>query len=349
MDEIGFIDPDLGRPSGGATYNDAVCAAWPTDAPPLQRTRIPLPPGRPREDVAADLAAAIRGHAVSVVDGLLGSEHPDVLSESHTAGHRVVLLLHMPRPAEGGLSPDERERLAALEAAALDAVAAVLAPSRWAARDLLDRYGAGDPRGRGRLRVAVPGAHPAPLAHVHEPPCLVQLGAIGPLKNQLLTAQTAAACADLDFRLRLVGPVVDEAYAAQIATVLAPLGARASLEPAVEGLARDELLDAASLLVSVATRETYGLVVTEALARGVPAVVGRGTGAEEALMAGGGIPGGAVATDDPAELTAVLRAYLTGAARRERWQEAARAASERLPGWESTARTIAQACLATGR
>ncbi|XVX20390.1 glycosyltransferase family 4 protein [Actinomycetota bacterium] len=337
MGDIGFVDPELGRPSGGATYNDEVYAAWPVDAPPLTRTRIPLSPHRSRDEVAGDLAAALDAREVSVVDGLLGCEHPDVVASAEQSGHRVVLLVHMPRPAEGGLTPAERERLTALEARAISAASAVIAPSHWLADDLQRRYGRGD------VVVATPGVRPAAPAPRQDPPVLVQLGAVGPLKNQLLTARALRACAYLPFRLRFVGPVVDERYAAELLDTLAPLGARASLEPPVGLSARDELLAGASLLLSVATQETFGLVITEALARGVPAIVGRGTGAEEALALGGGIPGCAVPTDDPAGLTEALRAFLADAGLRGQWGDVARDARERLPSWASTARAIAGA------
>lgn len=53
------------------------------------------------------------------------------------------------------------------------------------------------------------------------------------------------------------------------------------------------------------------MTVSEALARGIPAIVERDTGAEEALAACGNTPGAAVATDEPAELAVMLRALLT--------------------------------------
>ena len=53
------------------------------------------------------------------------------------------------------------------------------------------------------------------------------------------------------------------------------------------GQALDQKWDTADLLVLTSRIETYGLVVVEALARGIPAVVSAGTGAVEALQEGG--------------------------------------------------------------
>lgn len=336
----GLVEPALGRPSGGSAYDAAVARAWPSSAGGLER--LPVPVGV--ASTAAQLEAALRTHPVSVVDGLLGCEHPEVLAAVRAAGHRVVLLVHLPRPEDVGLAGAERERLARLEREAVHAADAVVVPSHWAARDLQTRYGRRD------LVVARPGATTGPVAPEHDPPVLLQLGAVGPLKNQLLTVRALASGPPLDVRLRVVGPVVDEAYARELtaASALLPEGT-VSVEPATVGAARDAVLAGADLLLSVAHRETWGLTVTEALARGVPAVVGRGTGAEEALAAGGSppdaLPGAAVSTGDPDELGALLRAYATDPGLRRRWRGAARTARAGLPGWAATARTVAAACL----
>lgn len=72
------------------------------------------------------------------------------------------------------------------------------------------------------------------------------------------------------------------------------------------------------------------MTVTEALARGIPAIVGRDTGAEEALAAGGNTPGAAIATDEP-ELAVMLGALLTDPDLRNQWRERARIARAALP------------------
>ncbi|QLQ14718.1 MAG: glycosyltransferase [Micropruina sp.] len=85
------------------------------------------------------------------------------------------------------------------------------------------------------------------------------------------------------------------------------------------------------------------MVVTEALAHGVPAIVGRGTGAEEALRSGGGMPGASVDPDDPDELAALLRRWLTDSALRADWRTQALAGRQRLRGWPQAAQEFADA------
>ena len=74
----------------------------------------------------------------------------------------------------------------------------------------------------------------------------------------------------------------------------------------------DRSYAAADLMVLASRAETYGMVVTEALARGLPVVAADVGGVTEALGHGAdGIrPGLLVPPDDPAALGAALRAWL---------------------------------------
>ena len=85
-------------------------------------------------------------------------------------------------------------------------------------------------------------------------------------------------------------------------------------------------------------RETYGMVVTEALARGLPVVAAEVGGVPEALGRDrdGVAPGLLVPPDDPAALGAALRAWLGDAALRQRLRRAARERRAALPGWSTT-------------
>ena len=79
------------------------------------------------------------------------------------------------------------------------------------------------------------------------------------------------------------------------------------------------------------------MVVTEALARGVPAIVTDVGGVREALGHGGLL----VAPDDPAALAAALRDWLGDAELRARLRVAARERRESLPRWAATTSVIA--------
>lgn len=317
--DVAFVLPRLDRPSGGNTFNARVLQHWPD-----------RPPERELASTAAELAAAVRRHRVCVVDGLLATTWPQEFAAAVHDGHRLVLLLHMTQ----GEDASWRDEHTAVRAAS-----ALVVPSRHTAGILARRYGRHD------AVVAVPGARTAVLSDQHEPPTVLQVGALGPLKNQLLTVQALLSCADLDVRLHLVGPVVDDAYAQRVLEQATELGpGRVRIDGPLSGEALAMAYAGADVLVSVATNEAYGLVVTEALSHGIPALVGRGTGAVEALHAGGGLPGARVSTNDPAELATTLRRWATDPGLRSRWRRDARAAATNLPSWSSTARRLADLC-----
>ena len=88
----------------------------------------------------------------------------------------------------------------------------------------------------------------------------------------------------------------------------------------------DRSYAAADVLVLASRAETYGMVVTEALARGLPVVAAEVGGLPEALGHGadGMRPGLLVPPGDPAALGAALRAWLGDAGLRRRLRRAAR-------------------------
>jgi glycosyltransferase involved in cell wall biosynthesis len=106
----------------------------------------------------------------------------------------------------------------------------------------------------------------------------------------------------------------------------------------------DRSYRAADLLVLASRAETYGMVVTEALARGVPVVATDVGGVTEALGHGsdGLRPGLLVPPDDPAALADALRSWLSDAELRERLRQAARKRRDSLPTWSATASALAE-------
>jgi glycosyltransferase involved in cell wall biosynthesis len=109
------------------------------------------------------------------------------------------------------------------------------------------------------------------------------------------------------------------------------------------GSALERAYAAADLLVLPSHAETYGMVVTEALARGTPVIASDVGGVSEALGHGrnGTRPGLLVPPGDPAALAAALRAWLGDAGLRQRLRRAARERRETLRGWPATTSVIA--------
>ena len=100
---------------------------------------------------------------------------------------------------------------------------------------------------------------------------------------------------------------------------------------------------AADLLVLASQAETYGMVVTEALARGLPVLAAEIGGVTEALGHGedGTRPGLLVPPGDPAALAAALRTWLGDADLRRRLRGAARERRASLCRWPDTTSVLA--------
>jgi glycosyltransferase involved in cell wall biosynthesis len=99
----------------------------------------------------------------------------------------------------------------------------------------------------------------------------------------------------------------------------------------------------ADLLVVPSRAETYGMVVTEALAAGVPVLATAVGGVPEAVgRTASGVPGLLVPPDDSAALVAALARWLTDAGLRCRLRGAALHRREALPDWRWTGECISR-------
>jgi glycosyltransferase involved in cell wall biosynthesis len=177
----------------------------------------------------------------------------------------------------------------------------------------------------------------------------VTVGAVTPVKGADRVLAALVAVADLDWTWTCVGAAdVDPAFASALRSEVegAALGDRLRWTGA---LAPDRVagqLAAADLLVVGSRVETYGMVVGEALARGIPVLVPPVGGLSEALGAtrDGRRPGLVAARDDLDALAASLRAWLSDADLRERTRAAAVARrAEGLPAWAETTAVVEKA------
>lgn len=134
---------------------------------------------------------------------------------------------------------------------------------------------------------------------------------------------------------------------------------RVTVTGAVTGRRLDDLWHATDLLLMPSLVETYGLVVTEALARGIPAFVSRDTGAAEAL-AGRPVDQDAPDEDgaepddlagrlldprDPEAWASALVRWLSDPIERARFRTLAANRRTSLNPWSGTAAVMARAAL----
>lgn len=330
--------------TGGFIYDRTICdrlagRGWQVD-------RLVLPEGWPAAtpEMTAAAEAALAGlpdGRLTVVDGLAAGVLDAELAR-HAGRLRLVCLVHHPLAEETGLRPAERERLAASERAALAQMRRVLTTSQVTADSLAAHYGV-EPE---RLAVVAPGVEAAALAEgsddgtVH----LLCVATLTPRKGHVVLLEALAGLTDRPWRLSLAGsadraPDYAEALHAQAEAL--GLTERVAFLGEVGEAELATLYHAADLLVLPSFHEGFGMVVVEAVARGVP-VLASGAGAlVEALPPGAGrlvAPGDILAwrtnlaalLDDPRRL-----AELADGARRARpdlwtWDQAADAFAAEL-------------------
>jgi glycosyltransferase involved in cell wall biosynthesis len=342
---LGFVTWDRDEPTGGNVYNRALITELRALGIDIQLHKLagPWPDGDATTHLM--LARALRAAPASLVDGIVASGSPDVVGAAVESGHAVTIVVHLPISDELSLMPAERQRYALLESQAVHAASGVLCSSRWAAAELNRRYGRDD------IGVAIPGVSPAAVAHGSRdsgPPRFLSVASLTPTKDQLTLVRALTQLADLPWTADLIGSDrTDPGYAAQLRTEIAAAGLaeRVMVPGILAGQALNQKWDTADLLVLTSRIETYGLVVVEALARGIPAVVSAGTGAVEALQEGATAdsaetPGTAVRAGDPESLAVVLRKWLTEPMLRHSWRQAALARRDTLPGWQQTAAAV---------
>lgn len=336
------IPGDLSLPTGGYGYDRRVLALLPQHG--IEPRVLALPGSFPFPD-AADLEDTKRAldsvapDEVLLIDGLAWGACPKALAQRVRAP--IVALCHHPLALETGLTPAQADALRASEIAALAHAAQVVVSSAATRATLVREYGVD----ADRILVAEPGVDPAPPARGSGGPgvALLAVGSIVPRKGYDVLTQALAGLADLDWTLTVVGaldraPATVEAVRAQIAAV--GLSGRMTLAGAVSDATLAALYDRADLFVLASRYEGYGMVLTEALARGLPLVATAGGAAADTAPDAAALK---VPPDDALALRAALERAISDPALRAGLAAGARAAAPRLPSWDATAATVALA------
>ena len=252
-----------------------------------------------------------RDGALVLADGMLVAQDPagalDVAERC-----RLVVLAHM----DWGRARD-----------VLEEAHAVITTSRHT-RDVLDLP-------EERVHVVRPGVDPAPPARGGG---LLAVGAVVPGKGHDVLVRALARLDDLAWTCTVVGALdVEPDHVARL-----PRHDRVSFTGPLRGRGLDRAYAAAGLLVLPSRHEAYGMVVTEALARGIPVVASDVGGVREALgTTSGGYPGLLVPPDDDAALAEALRLWLTDPVLRARLRRWAGDRRTRLAGWSTTVAGVA--------
>lgn len=332
--------------TGGYIYDKRIIAelrqlGWRIDLCSLSE-QFPHPDAAVLAASYATLAALPRGVPV-VMDGLALGALPEI-GRYLGPDRPLVALIHHPLAMEKGLSPQRTEELRASEKAALTAATQVITVSATTAALLTNDYGIEI----SRIKVVPPGTDPAPLAHGSRDGVvtLIAVGSVVPRKGFELLIAALAQLPTLPWRLTIIGDLTRDAESAarlRAAIREAGLQDRVRLMGVVSDATLAALYDESDVFVLPSYYEGYGMVFTDAVARGLPVIATTGGAIPESLPAGTGI---LVTPGDVPALTSALRDMIGQPELRAQHAAASRRAADHLPRWPLSAQLFGQAVAA---
>jgi glycosyltransferase involved in cell wall biosynthesis len=347
-----------GKPTGVGRFLSRLLAAW--ERLPeareheyllyVPRSVLPLPPGLPLQLRVVPGSSGTWWEQVRLA-AAVRRDRPDVLfspaySAPLAAGVPLVVALHdvsfVAHPE--WFPPRSRIRRRLLAVLSARRAAAVFTISRFSRSEIIARLGV--PAGRVRVVPLAPG-DPAPRRPAAREPMVLFAGSIF---NRRHVPELIAACGRLaaghpDLRLEIVGedrtyPRQDLAAAARASGLDDRLAFRAYLPD--DELAA--LYERASVFAFLSDYEGFGLTPLEALAAGVPLVLGDTVVAREVC----GESAAYVPTGEVAAIAAALESVLYDAATRARLLGAAPATLARY-SWERVGRETLSVLLDAAR
>ncbi len=340
MTQVAFAIPgDINLPTGGYAYDRRVLALLPSLGIDVRHLVLP---GTYPQPSAADLAetrrllAAVPSDAVLLIDGLAYGAMPADLVRSFDL--KIVALVHHPLCLEAGLGEQRQAELRALETAALALAQHVVVTSAATAKTLTADFAVP----MANITVAQPGTDAAPRAKgTGSPLQLLAVGSVVPRKAFDVLVRALMPLAGLSWRLTIIGAMdrsVEGLNALSIAIAESGLKDRITLA----GPADQDRLNAhyasADIFVMPSLYEGYGMVLAEAMARGLPIVCTTGGAAADTAPDAAALK---VAPGNIGALSAAIGRLLRDAALRASMGDASWAAAQNLPRWDQTARTIA--------
>ncbi len=338
---LSFLLPgDLDTRTGGYGYDRELIAGlrelgWQVEVHSLD-AGFPFPSVAALELARATLAAMPDNQLV-IVDGLAFGAMPD-LAEAESRRLKIVGLVHHPLALETGLTPEQSDAFATSERRALATTRAVIVTSTATQGVLRDYAVQAD-----HITVVEPGTAAAPVASGSGSSelSLLCVASLTARKGHDLLFEALSGLNDFEWRLDCIGGAMgDDRMVARLQDQLSRFGLLERVTFAGEG--DDAMVGrayaAADLFVLPTRYEGYGMVVAEALARGLPVVSTR-TGAIAELV--GEHAGLIVPPGDVAALRLALRRFLSDANLRASLKQGALAARARLPRWQDSALKLA--------
>ena len=329
---------DLDTPTGGYRYDRRIITGSDRFEPLSLPGAYPFPDGA-QVEAAARAIAAIADRAVVVVDGLALGALPRVFEAER---ERLVLvgLVHHPLHLETGLGVAARDALAAAERQALRAVRRVVVTSAATIADVVALgVAAAD------VEVIEPGTDlparepPATSRSEQAPLRLLCVASVVARKGHLDLLDALAlvdrAATPVRWQLTCVGSLErDPALAARVLERAAAFDARVTFVGDLDETALAARYVDSDLFVLASRHEGFGMVLTEAIAHGLPIVATRAGAIAGTVGAGDAdCPARLVEPGDVDALAAAIGELLRDRDARERLALAAQVRRARLSTW----------------
>ena len=333
---IFLLPGDLDLRTGGYAYDRQMTAGlrslgWRVDVRQLDAS-FPFPTARALQS-ARSVLADIADDALVMIDGLAFGAMP-ALAEMEAGRLKLIGLVHHPLALETGLEAQQIDALRQAERRALATARGVIVTSAATQRALRDYAVPAE-----RITVIEPGTAAAPVAAGSGSGTLALLcvATLTPRKGHETLLNALQGLKKHDWHLKCIGGAMgDDAYLLRLRAQLASCGLQERVTFAGEG---DDIQVAAAyhvadLFVLPTHYEGYGMVVAEALARGLP-VISSQTGAIPDLI--GDHAGIVVPPGDCTALQIALKRVFDEPALLTRMRQGALAARDRLPRWQDSA------------
>ena len=342
MRPVCFVIPgDLALPTGGYGYDRQVLAHAAEAGMDLRHVALPGGFPFPSSEVlaaSAHIIAATPPEAVLLIDGLAYGAMPAGMIRDF--GRPVVELCHHPLALEPGHDAATVAMFTASERAAMAQAAHVIVTGAHTAGIVARDFGVP----QAQITVALPGTERARRASGsgRAVPHLIAVGSVIPRKAYDVLVKAMARVADLPWTLDIIGATVHAPQTVvEVQNLIQELHLedRIRLTGAMDASALDQAYDSADLFVMSSLYEGYGMVIAEAMARGLPIVASTGGAAGDTMedRAGLKVPPGEVEA-----LAKAIHRMLANPSDRKVFSDGSWAAGQDLPTWLETARTIAR-------
>jgi glycosyltransferase involved in cell wall biosynthesis len=286
-----------------------------------------------------------------VIDALAMAGFPDIVG-AHRTRVRTLALVHLVFADEPGLEASQRDRLRHLERGALALSHGVITTSAFTASRVADLG-----IDAARIMTAPPGTDRAPRSPGPAPggpPQLLCVASVTPNKGQDVLVRALSRLADIPWSCICAGSLTRSPdYAARVQSLAreAGLSDRITFAGACQEAVVAALYTTGSIVVLPSNYEGFGMVLTEAMARGLPIVSTTGGAIPMTVPADAGI---LVPPGDEAALATALGLLLvdepreghTASARRAQLGAAGRRHAAGLPDWQAAAAAFAEAITA---